>query len=120
MNKVRVITDENKIKQMIKKVSAVGIGINVALVIFKLLAGIIGHSGAMISDAVHSASDVLATFMAIIGVNMSRKAPDKDHPYGHDREECVASILLSGVLLLTGMGIGYSGLEKIFLMRTSE
>ena len=120
MNKVRVITDENKIKQMIKKVSAVGISINVALVIFKLLAGIIGHSGAMISDAVHSASDVLATFMAIIGVNMSRKAPDKDHPYGHDREECVASSLLSGVLLLTGMGIGYSGLEKIFLMRTSE
>lgn len=120
MNKVQVITDEERIKQLIKKVSIVGIGVNIALVVFKLFAGIIGNSGAMISDAVHSASDVLATFMALIGVNMSRKDPDKEHPYGHDREECVASILLSGVLLLTGMGIGYSGLEKIFLLEQNQ
>lgn len=114
MSKIQVITDETMIKHLIKKVSVVGIGVNIALVIFKLLAGILAQSGAMISDAVHSASDVLATFMALIGVNMAQKGPDKEHPYGHERQECVASIILSGVLLLTGLGIGYNGLEKIF------
>ena len=113
----QTMSEENKIAM---KVSGISILLNLILSVFKLIAGIAAHSGAMISDAVHSASDVLATFMAIIGGKLPRKAPDIVLPYGHDREECVASILLSGVLLLTGMGIGYSGLEKIFLMRTSE
>lgn len=116
MSKPKVITDEAQIKKLIKEVSMVGIGVNVLLVIFKLFAGIIANSGAMISDAVHSASDVLATFLALLGVNMAQKGPDKEHPYGHERQECVISILLAGILLVTGIGIGYQGLEKILNM----
>ena len=113
MSKPKVITDEKEIKKLIKQVSSVGIGVNIILVLFKLIAGIVANSGAMISDAVHSASDVLATFLALLGVNMAQKGPDREHPYGHERQECVISILLAGVLLVTGVGIGYQGLEKI-------
>lgn len=69
---------------------------------FKLFAGVVAHSGAMISDAVHSASDVLSTFIVIIGVKIANKESDKTHPYGHERMECVAAILLSAILLLLG------------------
>ena len=116
MSKPKVITDEAEIKKLVKQVSTVGIGVNILLVLFKLLAGVIANSGAMISDAVHSASDVLATFLALLGVNMAQKGPDKEHPYGHERQECVISILLAGVLLITGVGIGYQGLGKIVNM----
>ncbi|MCI6720882.1 MAG: cation diffusion facilitator family transporter [Butyricicoccus sp.] len=95
-------------------VSAVSIFINVALSAFKLLAGLIAHSGAMISDAVHSASDVFSTFIVIAGVRLSGRAADANHRYGHERLECVASILLSVLLALTGVGIGIQGLQKIF------
>lgn len=102
--------NENKI---IRQVTAVGITGNIVLVLFKLYAGISGKSGAMVSDAVHSLSDVFATFVAFIGVRISRKAPDKDHPYGHDRFECLASMILGIILLGTGIGIGVSGVKTI-------
>ena len=85
----------------------------VILTAFKLLAGIIGHSGAMISDAVHSLSDVFATFIAFLGVKLSKKSADSEHPYGHDRLECVASMVLAAILLATGIGIGMSGVKTI-------
>ena len=99
---------------IIRRISLVGIVGNVALSIFKLFAGIAGSSGAMVSDAVHSFSDVFATFIAFLGVRLSKKAADKEHPYGHERFECVASLLLGVILLITGLGIGKAGLEKIF------
>ena len=102
--------DENKI---IRKVTFVGVAGNVVLVAFKLFAGIAGKSGAMISDAVHSLSDVFATVVAFIGVRISKKAPDSAHPYGHDRFESLASMLLGLILLATGLGIGYSGVRTI-------
>lgn len=101
---------ENKI---VNKLSTIGIFGNIALTIFKLFAGIIGHSGAMVSDAIHSLSDVFATIVAFIGVKMSKKEPDKEHPYGHDRLESIASIILALILLGTGVGIGVSGIEKV-------
>ena len=102
--------NENKI---IRSVTSVGIVGNIILVIFKLYAGIVGKSGAMVSDAVHSLSDVFATFVAFIGVRISRKAPDSLHPYGHDRFECLASMILGLILLGTGIGIGISGVNTI-------
>ena len=95
------------------RVSAVSIIVNLALSLFKLIAGIAAHSGAMVSDAVHSASDVFSTFIVMIGVTISGKESDKEHPYGHERLECVASLLLAMVLALTGFGIGKTGVEKI-------
>lgn len=102
--------NENKI---IRRLSVIGIGGNILLVLFKLYAGIAGHSGAMVSDAVHSMSDVLATLVALIGVRVGKKAPDSQHPYGHDRFECLASLALGVILLLTAIGIGRSGLQTI-------
>lgn len=87
--------------------------INFALAAFKLLAGIFGNSYALISDAVHSASDVFSTVIVLIGIKISAKKADKNHPFGHERFECVAAILLAAVLFATGVGIGYSGVENI-------
>jgi len=102
--------DETRI---IRRLSAVGIIGNILLVIFKLYAGIAGKSSAMVSDAIHSLSDVFATFIAALGVRISRKVPDKEHPYGHDRVEVLASMALGLILLGTGLSIGWSGLKQI-------
>lgn len=101
-------------KAIINKISSVGIFGNVVLTAFKLFAGIVGNSGAMVSDAVHSLSDVFATFIAFLGVKLSKKSEDKMHPYGHERLECVASVILGLILLVTGLGIGKVGLQNIF------
>lgn len=95
------------------RLAAVGIGGNVVLAAFKLAAGILGNSGAMVSDAVHSLSDVFATLVAYVGVRLSRREADAGHPYGHERFECVASLLLGCILVVAGAGIGWVGVEKI-------
>lgn len=96
------------------RVSTVSIIWNLVLSALKLFAGIIANSGAMISDAVHSASDVFSSFIVMIGVRISSKESDKDHPYGHERLECVAAIVLALILSLTGLGIGYSTIKSLF------
>ena len=116
--------DEN-FEKMAMKVSYVSIVANVLLTVFKLIAGLVAHSGAMVSDAVHSASDVFSTFVVIIGIKISAKDSDKEHPYGHERMECVAAIILATILCITGLGIGrvaimdiVSGSENIVLPGT--
>lgn len=104
-------------KELTIKVSRVSIVINILLTLMKLIAGVVAHSGAMVADAVHSASDVFGSFLVIIGANVSGKAADQNHPYGHDRMECVISIVLANILLLVGLGIGISGLEKVIAGR---
>ena len=103
----------NNFEKVALKVSSVSIVANVILSAFKLLAGILAHSGAMISDAIHSASDVISTIVVIIGIKLSGKASDKEHPYGHERMECVAAIILATILAFTGLGIGYTAVVKI-------
>lgn len=104
---------KNEFEKIAMNVSYVSIAANVVLSVFKLLAGIVAHSGAMISDAVHSASDVFSTIGVIIGIRISSKQSDKEHPYGHERMECVAAIVLATILAVTGLGIGYSAVGKI-------
>jgi cation diffusion facilitator family transporter len=86
---------------------------NAVLSAFKLFAGFYANSGAMISDAVHSLSDLFTTFIVIIGVKWSNRKSDKDHPYGHERMECVAALILSVILFAVGIIIGWGGIEKI-------
>lgn len=107
-----MVNTENQ-EQVALRVSTVSIIANVLLALAKLAAGVIAHSGAMISDAVHSASDVFSTIIVMIGVRLSAKASDREHPYGHERMECVAAIILSVILLITGLFIGYEGVGKI-------
>ena len=81
--------------QIAARVSAVSILVNLLLFVLKLLAGLLARSGTMVSDAVHSLSDILSTVVVMIGVRAAAKAPDKEHPYGHERMECVAAIVLA-------------------------
>lgn len=96
------------------KVSFVTIIVNIILSIIKLLAGIFGKSSAMISDAVHSISDVFSTIIVILGLKISEKDSDKKHQYGHERFESVATIILSFLLFVTGIIIGFDGLKNIY------
>lgn len=95
------------------KASIISIIGNVFLSLFKLISGIIGHSMAMISDAVHSISDVFSTIVVMIGIKISNKDIDENHPYGHERFECVASLILSFMLFYVGITIGYKGISNI-------
>ncbi len=106
---------ERNFEQTAMHVSFISIIVNIALSVFKLFAGIFAHSSAMVSDAVHSASDVFSTIVVMIGVKLSARASDEKHPYGHERLECVAASLLATVLALTGFGIGYSAVVQIIL-----
>lgn len=113
MEQTKITNTDTSTKDIAIKVSIVSIIVNLLLSLFKLIAGIWGASGAMISDAVHSASDVFSTFIVMIGVTISNKKSDKEHPYGHERLECVASVILAIVLFATGIGIGIDGIQKI-------
>lgn len=105
--------DTAQTKKIAMRVSGVTIVGNILLSIGKMIAGIIGNSSAMISDAVHSASDVLSTVVVMVGINISSKKEDNSHQYGHERMECIAAFILAGLLFATGLGIGFSGIEKI-------
>ena len=113
MKKTEIRLSKAEEKHTAMKVSVVSIIVNTVLSMFKFFAGIFANSGAMISDAIHSASDVFSTFIVIIGFNISSRDPDAEHPYGHDRMECVSAIILAVILCATGIGIGYSGMSKI-------
>ena len=104
-------------KKIIRKITLVGIIGNVALSAFKMFAGIFGHSSAMVSDAVHSLSDVVATFVAYFGTVMARRPADESHPYGHEKLEPVATIILGMILIFTALGIGEASIKDIIYER---
>ncbi|EJO5347846.1 cation transporter [Clostridium botulinum] len=95
------------------KVSNITLISNIILSFVKVLFGIIGHSGATVADGIHSLSDVLSTIAVIIGLKISSKPADKNHPYGHEKLEAVTSKLLATMLFLTALFIGYSGIKVI-------
>ena len=102
------------------EVSQKSLAVNIILSAIKFIAGVIANSGAMISDAIHSASDVFSTIIVMIGVKLSAKAEDDDHPYGHERLECVAAIILAMLLSMTGLFIGYESVQKILSAETEN
>ena len=102
------------------RVSVVSIIINIVLSLFKLIVGIFAHSGALISDSIHSASDVLSTFAVIAGVNIAAKDSDKAHQYGHERMENIFSIILAILLFATGIGIGFTAVKVIVVKNFEE
>ena len=102
------------------RVSVVSIIVNTVLSLFKLIVGIFAHSGALISDSIHSASDVLSTFAVIAGVNIAAKDSDKAHQYGHERMENIFSIILAILLFATGLGIGFTAVKAIVVKNFAE
>ena len=93
---------------------------NLLLSVGKLFAGFVSHSAAMVSDGIHSASDVLSTLVVMAGVRYANKASDKQHQYGHERMECIAAIILATMLTMVALAIGYNGYEKIFSENSTE
>ena len=100
-------------QKIANKVSIITIIENIVLSVAKLVVGIGAHSNAMISDAVHSVSDVFSTIVVMIGIKLASKEPDKEHPYGHERLECVTAIILAMILFVTGLGIGLTAITNI-------
>ncbi|SHK62092.1 cation diffusion facilitator family transporter [Xylanibacter ruminicola] len=97
----------------IYKVTLVGGAVNVVLLLFKFVAGIVGHSAAMVADAVHSLSDFVTDIIVLVFVRISGKPKDKDHDYGHAKYETLAMTIIGAALLVVAIGIEYSGLTKI-------
>lgn len=104
----------------IYKVTLVGGAVNVILLLFKFVAGIVGHSAAMVADAVHSLSDFVTDVIVLIFVRISSKPEDKDHEYGHAKYETLAMTIIGVALLLVAVGIVYSGLTKIIAWAQGE
>jgi len=100
-------------EQKAMRASLVTVFVNIVLTAFKFFAGVVGNSTAMIADALHSFSDMYTTFIVMIGVKLANRKADRGHPYGHERFECVAAIIMSVVLIFTGAGIGWSGIRQI-------
>jgi cation diffusion facilitator family transporter len=86
---------------------------NLGLVIFKLVAGLLGHSAAMVADAMHSTSDILASLGVIASLRISKRPADEGHPYGHGKAESVAAKLVGITLLVAGFSIGFSAIKSI-------
>lgn len=98
----------------IYKVTLIGSAGNAALLIFKFIAGMMGHSSAMIADAVHSLSDFVTDLLVLVFVSISAKPQDQSHDYGHGKFETIASFLIGLALLAAAMGIMVSGSTKLW------
>lgn len=105
--------DEISRKNIALRVLIITITVNVALTAFKFIAGTIGHSDAIVSDAIHSFSDVASSIIVIIGVVIAVKPRDNLHQYGHERFECAASIILASLLFMTGMWESYNSIHSL-------
>lgn len=107
--------NNTKRERKIYKVTIIGGVANAILLIFKFIAGFLGHSSAMIADAVHSLSDFLTDIVILIFVKISNKPADKNHDYGHGKFETLATFIIGMVLLAVGIMIFWSGASKIFM-----
>lgn len=106
--------------QEIYKVTLVGGVVNVVLLLFKFVAGIVGHSAAMVADAVHSLSDFVTDVIVLVFVHISSKPKDKSHDYGHGKYETLAMTLIGVALLIVAIGIIYHGAMKIVAWLNGE
>ena len=106
--------------QEIYQVTLVGGVVNVVLLLFKFVAGIVGHSAAMVADAVHSLSDFVTDVIVLVFVHISSKPKDKSHDYGHGKYETLAMTLIGVALLIVAIGIIYHGAMEIVAWLNGE
>ena len=99
--------------QRIYRITLTGSIVNMVLLVLKFLAGILGHSAAMVADAVHSLSDFLTDLVVIAFVRLSSKPADKDHAYGHGKYETIATSLIGMALVVVAILLGWGGVEQI-------
>lgn len=99
------------------KISKLTIVVNFLLSAVKLIVGVFGKSNAMVSDGIHSLSDVMSTFLVMIGLKLSEKPEDINHPYGHEKFEPIFAKILAFILVVTATLIGYNAINIIRLGR---
>lgn len=102
---------ENREKQ-IYRTTLIGSVVNIILSVMKFIAGIVGHSSAMIADAVHSLSDLISDAIVLFFVKIANKPQDADHPYGHGKYETLATVIIGVILGAVGIGILIDGITK--------
>ena len=110
----RLYSSEELRAKSADKVTWIGLMVNVILTLFKLAAGMVGPSGAMIADAIHSLSDFITDLVVLASFRVVRKPADLNHAYGHGKFETLASVFIGFALIIVGLGIFYSGVEKIY------
>lgn len=106
------MTDKEYVKT-VNVVSGVTMGINALLSLVKLLTGILANSFALVSDAAHSLSDCFSTVVVLVGVHVGARRSDKEHPFGHERMESMATLALAALLLLTAVFIVYNAIVSL-------
>jgi cation diffusion facilitator family transporter len=92
----------------------VGAAINLVLSVVKIIAGVFGHSQALVADGIHSLSDLLSDLLVLLAGRRASQGPDHDHPYGHARYETVATLLLGFLLIAVAVGIAWDSIERLF------
>ncbi len=107
-------------ERRIYRVTIVGSVVNLALLLFKFAAGILGRSAAMLADAVHSLSDFVTDVIVLLFVRISNKPQDKDHDYGHGKYETLATALIGIILFFVGLGIFWNGARSIWAFVRGE
>lgn len=117
MNKEDISSSREK---EIYKVTVVGSIVNFLLLVFKFVAGIVGHSAAMLADAVHSLSDFVTDVIVVVFVRISNKPQDKGHDYGHGKYETLATAIIGLFLLVVGLGILWNGISSIYAFLKGE
>lgn len=105
--------DSEKREKEIYKVTLVGTTVNVVLMLFKFVAGLVGHSAAMLADAVHSLSDFVTDVIVLIFVRISSKPEDKNHDYGHGKYETLATTMIGVALFVVALSIIVTGATRI-------
>lgn len=103
----------SKREKEIFKVTWIGSVVNLLLLVFKFVAGIVGHSAAMIADAVHSLSDFITDIVVVVFVHISGKPADESHDYGHGKYETLATAIIGVILFFVGVGIFVNGVTDI-------
>lgn len=99
-------------EKKIYRITFIGSIVNFMLLAFKFVAGVLGHSSAMIADAVHSLSDFITDVIVIVFVKIAGKPVDDDHAYGHGKYETLASVIVGIILGIVGVGLAWNGIEK--------
>ncbi len=95
------------------RISIIGLFINMALAIIKLLAGVLGHSFALIADSVESMADVFGSMVVWSGIKIARQPPDERHPYGHGKAEALAAMVVALMLFGAAIGISVQAVREI-------
>lgn len=113
MHKMEKTLTENRREKGIYKVTFIGSGVNFILLLFKFIAGILGHSAAMMADAVHSLSDFITDIVVVLFVRVSGKPQNNDYKYGHGKFETLTTLLIGLVLLFVGGSLAVGGIKDI-------